>query len=66
MEGEGGKVAMPCLDFIRESLLPVGQGRDPGTAQILTSLGDTVWSSQHQSAFPGVTLLWGKILKVRD
>lgn len=41
-------------------------GMDPGTAQTLMNLGGTVWSSQHQSAFPTVILLWGKTLNVRD
>lgn len=57
---------MLSLDFIRENFLPVGQGRDPGTAQMLMNLGDMVWSSQHQSAFPSVILLWGRTLNVRD
>lgn len=57
---------MPSLDFKRESFLPVGRGKGPGTAQMQMSLGDAVWSSQHQSAFPSVILLWGKTLNVRD
>lgn len=66
MEWEGGRGAMLSLDFIRENFLPVSQGRDPGTAQMLMNLGDMVWSSQHQSAFPSVILLWGRTLNVRD
>lgn len=52
--------------FHKGSFLPVGQGKAPGTAQMLMSLGDTVWSSQRQSAFPRVILLWGKTPNVRD
>lgn len=59
-------MAMPSLDFIRGSFLRAGQQKDSGTAQMLMSFGDTVWSSQHQSVFPSVILLWGKTLNVRD
>lgn len=57
---------MPSFDFIRESFFPVGWGKGPGTTQMLMSLGDAVWSSQHQSAFRSVILLWGKALNARD
>lgn len=60
MEWEGVKMAMPSLDFIRESFLPMGQEEDSGTAQMLMSLGDTVLSasicfSQCYSAMGGNT-----------
>lgn len=63
MEWKGGNA---LFGFHKGKFPPRGPGEGPGTAQMLMSLGDTVWSSQDQSAFPSVILLWGKTLNVRD